>query len=103
VVDAVVKTKEVTNVNASGRLEHEGTFRELEGSHIEQEIFHDDPSFTVTARKDDRRVAHLQRRRDDRRWEAAEASKMLESAERIAPRRSSSARPPVEMGSAILS
>ena len=40
IVDAVVKTKEVTNVNASVQLEHEWKyFASSEGSYIEQEIF----------------------------------------------------------------
>ena len=53
IVDAVIKTKEVTNVNASVQLEHEWKyFASSEGSYIEQEIFTTTPSFTVTARKD---------------------------------------------------
>jgi TldD protein len=86
VVDAVIKTKEVTNVNASVQLEHEWKyFASSEGSYIEQEIFTTTPSFTVTARKDGQT-----RQRTfigvplTGGWEVAEASEMLENAERIA-------------------
>jgi TldD protein len=86
VVDAVVKTKEVTNVNASVQLEHEWKyFASSEGSYIEQEIFTTTPSFTVTARKDGQtRSRTFSGVAMTGGWEVAEASKMLESAERIA-------------------
>ena len=43
VVDAVVKTKDVTSVNASVQLEHEWKyFASSEGSYIEQETCDDD-------------------------------------------------------------
>ncbi len=86
VVDAVVKTKEVTNVNASVQLEHEWKyFASSEGSYIEQEIFTTSPSFTVTARKDGQtRSRTFSGIAMTGGWEVAEVSKMLESAERIA-------------------
>jgi TldD protein len=86
VVDAVVKTKEVTNVNVSVQLEHEWKyFASSEGSYIEQELFTTSPSFTVTARKDGQtRSRTFSGVAMQGGWEVAEASKMLESAERIA-------------------
>jgi TldD protein len=86
IVDTVVKTKEVTNVNASVQLEHEWKyFASSEGSYIEQEIFTTTPSFTVTARKDGQtRSRTFSGVAMTGGWEVAEASKMLESAERIA-------------------
>jgi TldD protein len=86
IVDAVVKTKEVTNVNASVQLEHEWKyFASSEGSYIEQEIFTTSPSFTVTARKDGQtRSRTFSGVAMTGGWEVAEASKMLENAERIA-------------------
>ena len=86
VVDAVVKTKEVTNVNASVQLEHEWKyFASSEGSYIEQEIFTTTPSFTVTARKDGQtRSRTFSGVAMTGGWEVAETSQMLESAERIA-------------------
>jgi len=86
VVDAVVKTKEVTNVNASVQLEHEWKyFASSEGSYIEQEIFTTTPSFTVTARKDGQtRSRTFSGVAMTGGWEVAEASKMFENAERIA-------------------
>ena len=86
VVDAVVKTKEVTNVNASVQLEHEWKyFASSEGSYIEQEIFTTSPSFTVTARKDGQtRSRTFSGVAMTGGWEVAEMSMMLESAERIA-------------------
>jgi TldD protein len=86
IVDAVVKTKEVTNVNAAVQLEHEWKyFASSEGSYIEQEIFTTTPSFTVTARKDGQtRSRTFSGVAMTGGWEVAEASKMLESAERIA-------------------
>ena len=86
VVDTAIKTTEVTNVTASVQLEHEWKyFASSEGSYIEQEIFTTTPSFTVTARKEGQT-----RQRTfigvplTGGWEVAEASEMLESAERIA-------------------
>jgi TldD protein len=86
VVDAVVKTKEVTNVNVSVQLEHEWKyFASSEGSSIEQEIFTTSPSFTVTARKDGQtRSRTFSGIANTGGWEVAEAAKMLENAERIA-------------------
>jgi TldD protein len=86
VVDAVVKTKEVTNVTASVQLEHEWKyFASSEGSYIEQEVFTTSPSFTVTARKDGQtRSRTFSGIAMTGGWEVAEAAKMLEHAERIA-------------------
>ena len=86
IVDAVIKTKEVTNVNASVQLEHEWKyFASSEGSYIEQEIFTTTPSFTVTARKDGQtRSRTFSGVAMTGGWEVAEAAKMLESADRIA-------------------
>jgi TldD protein len=86
VVDTVIKTKEVTNVNASVQVEHEWKyFASSEGSYIEQEIFTTSPSFTVTARKDGQtRTRTFSGVAMTGGWEVAEASRMLESAERIA-------------------
>ena len=86
VVDAVVKTKEVTNVNVSVQLEHEWKyFASSEGSYIEQEIFTTTPSFTVTARKDGQtRSRTFSGIAMTGGWEVAEAAKMLDNAERIA-------------------
>jgi TldD protein len=86
VVDAVITTKEVTNVTAAVQLEHEWKyFASSEGSYIEQEIFTTTPSFTVTARKDGQtRQRTFTGVPLTGGWEVAEASEMLESAERIA-------------------
>jgi len=86
IVDAVVKTKEVTNVNASVQLEHEWKYLATsEGSYIEQEIFTTTPTFTVTARKDSQtRQRTFSGIAMTGGWEVAEAAKMLENAERIA-------------------
>jgi TldD protein len=86
VVDAVTKTKEVTNVTASVQLEHEWKyFASSEGSYIEQEIFTTSPSFTVTARKDGQtRSRTYTGVAMTGGWEVAEAAEMLENAERIA-------------------
>ena len=85
IVDAVIKTKEVTNVNASVQLEHEWKyFASSEGSYIEQEVFTTTPSFTVTARKDGQtRSRTFSAVPMTGGWEVAEAAKMLEAAERI--------------------
>ena len=54
VVDAVVKNKGVQNVNVSVNLSYEWKyFASSEGSYIEQESWFTNPSFSVTARKDD--------------------------------------------------
>jgi TldD protein len=86
VVDLVVKTKEVTNVNASVQLEHEWKyFASTEGSYIEQETWTTTPQFTVTARKDgETRSRTFTGVPMTGGWEVAEASEMVESAERIA-------------------
>jgi TldD protein len=86
VVDLVVKTKEVTNVNASVQLEHEWKyFASSEGSYIEQEIWTTTPQFSVTARKDgETRTRVFTGVPMTGGWEVAEASEMVESAERIA-------------------
>ncbi len=86
VVDIAVKTKEVTNVNASIQLEHEWKYLATsEGSYIEQEIFTTTPSFTVTARKDGQtRSRTFTGIAMTGGWEVAEAAKMVENTERIA-------------------
>jgi TldD protein len=86
VVDTVVKTKEVTNVNVSVQVEHEWKyFASSEGSYIEQEFLTTSPSFTVTARKDEQtRSRTFSAQPMTGGWEVAEAAKMLENAERIA-------------------
>ena len=86
VVDIAVKTKEVTNVNASIQLEHEWKyFASTEGSYIEQDIWTTTPSFTVTARKDgETRSRTFTGVPMSGGWEVAESSEMVESAERIA-------------------
>jgi TldD protein len=86
IVDIVTKTKEVTNVNVSVSLEHEWKyFASTEGSYIEQEIFTTSPSFNVTARKDGQtRSRTFTAVPMTGGWEVAEASEMVENAERIA-------------------
>src|SRR3954447_7826016 len=86
VVDLVVKTKEVTSVNASVQLEHEWKyFASSEGSYIEQETYTTTPQFTVTARKDgETRTRVFTAVPMTGGWEVAEASEMVENAERIA-------------------
>jgi TldD protein len=86
VVDLVVKTKEVTSVNASVQLEHEWKyFASSEGSYIEQETWTTTPQFTVTARKDgETRTRVFTGVPMTGGWEVAEAAEMVESAERIA-------------------
>ncbi len=86
VVDLVVKTKEVTSVNASVQLEHEWKyFASSEGSYIEQETYTTTPQFTVTARKDgETRTRVFTGVPGTGGWEVAEAAEMVESAERIA-------------------
>ena len=54
VVDAVLKNKDVQNVNASVQVNYEWKyFASSEGSYIEQETWMTTPTFSVTARKDD--------------------------------------------------
>jgi TldD protein len=86
VVDLATKTKEVTNVSASVQLEHEWKyFASSEGSYIEQEIWTTTPQFTVTARKDgETRTRVFTAVPMTGGWEVAEASEMIENAERIA-------------------
>jgi TldD protein len=86
VVDLVVKTKEVTSVNASVQLEQEWKyFASSEGSYIEQETWTTTPSFTVTARKDNQtRSRTFTGVPMTGGWEVAEAAEMVENAERIA-------------------
>ena len=86
VVDAVLKNKDVQNVNVSVNLSYEWKyFASSEGSYIEQESYFTNPSFSVTARKDDvvgtRTFSAVPRGGG---WEVAEEAKMLENAERIA-------------------
>ena len=86
VVDLVSKTKEVASVNASVQLEHEWKyFASSEGSYIEQETWTTTPQFTVTARKDgETRTRIFTGVPMTGGWEVAEASEMVENAERIA-------------------
>jgi TldD protein len=101
VVDIAVKTKEVTNVNASVQVEQEWKyFASTEGSYIEQELWTTTPSFTVTARKDgETRSRTYTGVPMTGGWEVAERAKMIENAERIAAEAVEycTARP-VEMG-----
>jgi TldD protein len=101
VVDLVVKTKEVTNVNASVQIEQEWKyFASSEGSYIEQEVWTTTPSFTVTARKDgETRSRTFTGVPMTGGWEVAEQARMVENAERIAAEAVEfcSAKP-VEMG-----
>ena len=88
VVDAVLKNKDVQNVNASVNVTYEWKyFASSEGSYIEQENWLTSPTFSVTARKDDvvrtRNFSGIARTGG---WEVAEAAKMLDNAERIARR-----------------
>jgi TldD protein len=86
VVDAVVKNKGVQNVNVSVNLSYEWKyFASSEGSYIEQESYFTNPSFSVTARKDDVvRTRTFSAVPKGGGWEVAEEAKMLENAERIA-------------------
>ena len=86
VVDAVVKNKDVQNVNVSVNITYEWKyFASSEGSYIEQESWQTNPSFSVTARKDDvvrtRTFSAVPKMGG---WEVAEDARMLENAERIA-------------------
>jgi TldD protein len=86
VVDAVVKNKDVQNVNVSVNVSYEWKyFASSEGSYIEQESYFTNPSFSVTARKDDVvRTRNFSAVPKGGGWEVAEDAKMLENAERIA-------------------
>jgi TldD protein len=101
VVDLVSKTKEVASVNASVQLEHEWKyFASSESSYIEQETWTTTPQFTVTARKEgETRTRIFTGVPMTGGWEVAEASEMVENAERIAAEAVEfcTARP-VEMG-----
>jgi TldD protein len=86
VVDAVVKNKGVQTVNVSVNIGYEWKyFASSEGSYIEQESWQTNPSFSVTARKDDvvrtRTFSAVPKMGG---WEVADAAQMLENAERIA-------------------
>jgi TldD protein len=86
VVDTVLKNKGVQSVNVSVNLTYEWKyFASSEGSYIEQESWQTNPSFSVTARKDDvvrtRTFSAVTKLGG---WEVAEDAKMLENAERIA-------------------
>jgi TldD protein len=86
VVDLVVKNKGVQNVNVSANTTYEWKyFASSEGSYIEQESWQTNPSFSVTARKDDvvrtRNFSAIPRMGG---WEVVEDAKLLENAERIA-------------------
>ena len=101
VVDLVSKTKEVASVNASVQLEHGWKyFASSESSYIEQETWTTTPQFTVTARKEgETRTRIFTGVPMTGGWEVAEASEMIENAERIAAEAVEfcTARP-VEMG-----
>jgi hypothetical protein len=86
VVDTALPMKDVLSVNASVQLEHEWKyFASTEGSYIEQEIYTTSPSFTVTARRDgETRTRTYSGQPRTGGWEVAEASGMIENAERIA-------------------
>jgi TldD protein len=86
IVDTALAVPDVLSVNASVQLSHEWKyFASTEGSYIEQENYTTSPSFTVTARRDGEtrsRTYSGQARTGG--WEIAEASGMIEHAERIA-------------------
>ena len=86
VVDTVVKNKSVQSVNVSVQISYEWKyFASSEGSYIEQESWFTNPSFSVTARKDDVvRTRTFSAVPKGGGWEVAEAAQMLENAERIA-------------------
>jgi TldD protein len=86
VVDAALKNKDVSSVTASVGITNEWRyFASTEGSYIEQETFEITPTFNVSAKVGDvtktRNFVGVPRTGG---WEVAEASEMLESAERIA-------------------
>ena len=86
VVDIAVKNKEVVSVNASVGIEHEWKyFASSEGSYIEQDVWSANPSFTVTARKNNEtRSRTYTGEMMTGGWEIAERAQMPENAERIA-------------------
>src|SRR3954471_17288972 len=86
VVDAVMKNKDVSNVNASVGVTNEWRyFASTEGSYIEQETFEITPTFNVSAKIGDvTKTRSFVGVPQTGGWEVAEASEMLESAERIA-------------------
>src|SRR3954469_17841456 len=86
VVDAVMKNKDVSNVNASVGVTNEWRyFASTEGSYIEQETFEITPTFNVSAKIGDvTKTRNFVGVPQTGGWEVAEASEMLESAERIA-------------------
>jgi TldD protein len=86
IVDAVLKNKDVQNVNVSVNVTYEWKYlASSEGSYIEQESWQTNPSFSVTARKDDVvRTRNFSAVPKMGGWEVAEDAKMLENAERIA-------------------
>ena len=86
VVDAVLKNKDVANVNVSVQVSYEWKyFASSEGSYIEQESWQTNPNFSVTARRDDVvRTRNFSAVPKMGGWEVAEDAKMLENAERIA-------------------
>jgi TldD protein len=86
VVDTVLKNKGVQNVNVSANTSYEWKYlASSEGSYIEQESWQTNPSFSVTARKDDVvRTRTFSAVPGMGGWEIIEAAKMLENAERIA-------------------
>src|SRR5438876_6929494 len=86
VVDAAVKTKGVSSVNASVGVVNEWKyFASSEGSYIEQETFEITPSFSVSAKVGDvtktRTFTAVSKTGG---WEVAEEDEMPENAERIA-------------------
>ena len=101
VVDEVLKNKGVQNVNVSVQANYEWKyFASSEGSYIEQETWLTQPSFSVTARKDDVvRTRNFSGIAKTGGWEIAEAAKMLENAERIAAEAVEfAAAKPIDMG-----
>jgi TldD protein len=101
VVDAVLKNKDVQNVNVSVQLTYEWKyFASSEGSYIEQESWFTNPNFSVTARKDDVvRTRTFSAVPKGGGWEVAEDAKMLENAERIAAEAVEfTTAKPIEMG-----
>ncbi|HEY6213738.1 MAG TPA: TldD/PmbA family protein [Vicinamibacterales bacterium] len=86
VVDAALKNKGVASVNCSVQVTNEWKyFASSEGSYIEQETWETNPSFSVSAKIGDvvksRQFVAVPKTGG---WEVAEASEMLENAERIA-------------------
>jgi TldD protein len=86
VVDAALKNKGVSNVNCSVQITNEWKyFASSEGSYIEQETWETNPTFSVSAKIGDvTRTRQFVAVPKTGGWEVAEASEMLENAERIA-------------------